>query len=106
MATYADLREDRGAEILAQAAGTIDFWASIIGLQAHRHKWTLELLDLAFGMAVHVHMRFKHAFACPRAAELSPQIQTMIPTPGHAELAERPCDGGLPLRYLARGLAG
>ncbi len=84
VATYADLREDRGAEILAQAPGTIDFWASIIGLQAHRHKWTLELLDLAFGMAVHVHMRFKHAFACPRAAELSPQIQTMIPTPGHA----------------------
>jgi membrane-associated phospholipid phosphatase len=81
---YAELRDDRGAEILAQTVPPLDFWASIIGLQAHRHKWTLELLDLAFSMAVHVHMRFKHAFACPRPSQLSPQIQSMIPTPGHA----------------------
>ncbi|MCZ8286217.1 MAG: phosphatase PAP2 family protein, partial [Bacteroidia bacterium] len=27
---------------------------------------------------------FKHAFACPRADTLSPQIQSMIPSPGHS----------------------
>jgi hypothetical protein len=35
-------------------------------------------------LAIHVQMRFKHAFACQRPVELSPQIQPMIPTPGHA----------------------
>ena len=39
---------------------------SIIGLTAHRHKYTLELLDPAMSLATHVHMRFKHAFACQR----------------------------------------
>ncbi|MGH8759027.1 MAG: phosphatase PAP2 family protein [Burkholderiales bacterium] len=81
---YSDLREDRHSEILAQIPGGLPFWASIIGLQAHRHKYTLELLDLAMSLASHVEMRFKHAFACPRPVELSPQIQPMIPTPGHA----------------------
>ena len=42
----------------------------------------------------------------PRArSKLSPQIQPMIPTPGHASLAERPCDGGLPVCALPAGLA-
>ncbi|WP_332775449.1 phosphatase PAP2 family protein [Polaromonas sp.] len=81
---YADLREDRHNEILAQIPGGLAFWASIIGLQAHRHKYTLELLELAMSLAIHVEMRFKHAFACPRPDTLSPQIQSMIPSPGHA----------------------
>lgn len=84
VANYAELREDRGAEVLAQTGGGAAFWASIVGLTAHRHKYTLELLDLAMSLATHVEMRFKHAFACPRPVDLSPQIQPMIPTPGHA----------------------
>jgi hypothetical protein len=84
VANYSELREDRGAEILAQVNGGGAFFSSIIGLTAHRHKYTLELLDLAMSLATHVHMRFKHAFACPRPIELSPQVQPMIPTPGHA----------------------
>ncbi|MBT9505739.1 phosphatase PAP2 family protein [Rhodoferax sp.] len=84
VANYAELREDRGAEILAQVNGGGAFWASIIGLTAHRHKYTLELLDLAMSLATHVEMRFKHGFACQRPVDLSPQIQPMIPTPGHA----------------------
>ncbi len=39
---------------------------------------------LALSFASHVEMRLKHAFACPRPVELSPQIQPMIPTPGHS----------------------
>jgi len=81
---YAELRDDRGAEVLVQVGPPIPFWASIVGLQPHRHKWTLELLDLVMSLTIHVEMRFKHAFACPRPAELSPQIQSMIPSPGHA----------------------
>ena len=84
VSNYSELREDRGAEILAQISGCSTFWASIVGLTAHRHKYTLELLDLAMYLALHVEMRFKHAFACPRPVELSPQIQPMIPTPGHS----------------------
>ena len=84
VANYSELREDRGAEILAQVNGGGAFFSSIIGLTAHRHKYTLELLDLAMSLATHVQMRFKYALACPRPVELSPQVQPMIPTPGHA----------------------
>lgn len=84
VANYAELRDDRGAEVLAQISGGGAFLASITGLTAHRHKYTAELLDLAMSLATHVEMRFKHAFACPRPVELSPQLQPMIPTPGHA----------------------
>ena len=82
---YAELRQDRGREILEQTLPTqMPFWGSIIGLQPHRHKWTMELVSLALALTVDVEMRFKHGFACPRAMELSPQIQPMILTPGHA----------------------
>jgi hypothetical protein len=84
VSNYSELRDDRGAEIIAQVDGGGAFWASIIGLTAHRHKYTVELMDLALSLAVHAEMRFKHGFACPRPVELSPQIQPMIPTPGHA----------------------
>jgi hypothetical protein len=81
---YAQLREDRGAEILTQMPNQFAFWGSAVGLTAHRHKWTMELVTLMLALAGDVEMRFKHAFACPRPVELSPQIQPMIPTPGHA----------------------
>lgn len=83
VAAYADLRGDRGAEILAQVGLPVAFWASIIGLQEPRHKRTVQLLALAFALANHVEMRFKQIFAVVRPVELSPQIQPMIPTPGH-----------------------
>ncbi|WP_457306966.1 phosphatase PAP2 family protein, partial [Polaromonas sp. P5_E6] len=81
---YAQLREDRGVEILAQMSSLTPFWGSVVGLTDHRHKWTMELVTLMLALAIDVEMRLKHAFACPRPIELSPQIQPMIPTPGHA----------------------
>ena len=83
---WASLREDRASEILTQMSGAAPFWASVVGIQAHRHKYTLEVLGLALSLAWLVEMRFKHAFACPRPVEYSPQIQPMIATPGHGAL--------------------
>ncbi len=83
VAAYADLRGDRGAEILAQMGLPVPFWAAITGILDHRQKKTLQLMALAFALANHVEMRFKQMFAIVRPVELSPQIQPMIPTPGH-----------------------
>ena len=83
---YADLRADRAAEILAQMTPQGAFWASVAGLQASRHKWTLELLDAALRLAGFAEQRFKHALACRRPHEYSPQIQPMIAVPGHSTL--------------------
>jgi membrane-associated phospholipid phosphatase len=80
---YAELRADRQTEILTQMPNQAAYWGAVIQLQAFRYKWALELVALALLMASDIEMRFKHAFACPRPAELSPQIQSMIPSPGH-----------------------
>ena len=84
VSNYSELRADRGSEILAQAAPSqVGFWAPIIGMQPHMHRWTQELVALGLSMTVSVEMRMKHMFAVPRPVSLSPQIQPMIPTPGH-----------------------
>jgi hypothetical protein len=80
---WANLREDRAVEVLAQANNSSPFWGSIVNLQPQRHKYTSELLMLAQSFAVHAEMRLKHAFACPRPAQYSAQIQPMLTTPGH-----------------------
>jgi len=73
-----------GSEVLAQTTACLLFFASIVDLQAHRHKYTLEVIALAMTLAMDVGMCIKHACACQRASELSPQIQTMIRVSGHA----------------------
>jgi len=84
VAHYAELRDDRGGEILAQVNGALDFIAAILGLNAERHKHTLELLGAALNLANLVEMRLKLGFDVPRPVQLSPQIQPVLPTPGHA----------------------
>ena len=85
VANYAELRASRASEILAQAMPTqVPFWASIIAMQPYRQPWTQVLTALALSMTVDVEMRLKHACCCPRPSVLSPQIQPMIPVPGHA----------------------
>jgi hypothetical protein len=86
VASYADLREDRGGEILAQLVPPIAFWSSVANLHPARNRWTIELLDTALQLAMFVEMRLKHALACRRPVELSPQVQPMILTPGHGAL--------------------
>ena len=83
---YADLRADRANEILAQIGPLARFIGSIAFLRPERSQYTLELLHAAHRFIYYVEQRFKHALACRRAQELSPQVQPMIVTPGHGSL--------------------
>jgi membrane-associated phospholipid phosphatase len=83
---YADLRADRMMEILVQIDVARAFFFSIPYLRPDRTKWTLELLDAAYRLAIFVEMRLKHALACRRPMEYSPQIQPMLLTPSHGAL--------------------
>ncbi|MBE0586939.1 MAG: phosphatase PAP2 family protein [Hydrogenophaga sp.] len=83
VAAYADLRGDRGAEIIDQLTAPVGYWSAVLGLSAHRHKKTIQLIEITLALCVQVEMRFKHIFATLRPVEFSPQIQPMIPTPGH-----------------------
>jgi membrane-associated phospholipid phosphatase len=83
---YADLREDRASEILAQLGPAVAFWTSVANLHPTRTRWTLELLDAILRLCNYVEMRFKHALACPRPIAYSPQVQPIILTPGHGTL--------------------
>ena len=47
---------------------------------------TLELLRVALEVTGLVHYRLKHALACRRPVEYSPQVQPIVPTPGHGTL--------------------
>jgi membrane-associated phospholipid phosphatase len=83
---YADLRPDRATETLAQLGMPTGFLASVAFLRDGRARHTLELLALAFRLAQYVEMRIKHALACRRPIEYSPQVQPIILTPGHGTL--------------------
>ena len=83
---WADLRQDRAEEIVTQLSPPLLYWATVLNLNPARRRWTLELLGAALRLANCVEMRFKHALACRRPVELSPQTQPMIPTPGHGSL--------------------
>jgi membrane-associated phospholipid phosphatase len=83
---YSDLRADRATEILAQLGPQYAFWSSVLNLHPSRTRWTLELIDTLLRFVTVVEMRFKHALACRRPHEYSPQIQPMILTPSHGAL--------------------
>jgi membrane-associated phospholipid phosphatase len=83
---YADLREDREGEILAQLTPPVAFWSSVVSLHPDRTRYTLELLDVALRFANFVEMRLKQGLSCRRPIDYSPQVQPMILTPGHGSL--------------------
>jgi hypothetical protein len=80
---YADLRGDRATEIMTQMGGAVAYLGSIAYLSPSRTPYTLELLAAAIRLANYVEQRFKHALACRRPIEYSPQVQPIILTPGH-----------------------
>ncbi len=81
--SYAALRQDRTAEILAQIDGQFPFWQALFPLRLQQLPRTQEIIVAVTQLAVFIEMRFKHAFACKRPIEYSPQVQPMISTPGH-----------------------
>jgi membrane-associated phospholipid phosphatase len=83
---YADLRQDRAAEILSQLVTPTEFLRSIAYINPSRTPFTIELLSVAQALANLVEMRIKYSLACKRPFEYSPQIQPMIWTPTHGSL--------------------
>jgi hypothetical protein len=79
----AELRGDRCAEILAQLDNSWPFWHSLLPMRAERLPHTQVLFDLGVEVSTYLGMCFKHELNCPRPSEYSPQVQPMIPVPGH-----------------------
>jgi PAP2 superfamily len=88
---WAELREERASEILAQIENQHCFWGSIIPIHTNRMSATRELLEAAIQFAVYAEVRFKHEFACWRPVDYSVQVQPMITTPGHGSFPSGHC---------------
>ena len=94
--SWAELRDERAAEILAQIDNQFAFIAAATGLNVARKKYTMEWLMVAVQFTIEVELMFKHAFACYRPVEFSPQVQPIITTPGH---------GTYPMGHAAQAFA-
>ena len=81
--SWAELRNERATEILAQIDPQYAFWSSIVYMHPDRTRRTFELINLVLQFCVFVEMRFKHALGCYRPVEYNAQVQPMITTPGH-----------------------
>jgi membrane-associated phospholipid phosphatase len=83
MRDYMDQRHERAAEILSQLGYPIDYFATIMGLNAARNPYTFELIAITQVITSHIAMVAKHHLACRRPDRLGPTVMPMIPTPGH-----------------------
>ncbi|MGJ4964026.1 phosphatase PAP2 family protein [Bradyrhizobium sp. HKCCYLRH3061] len=83
---YAALRMERSGEIMTEMTDILSFLGSVGFLHPDRTRRTFELLTLVLNVTGLIEMRVKHALTCRRPVEYSPQIQPMIPTPGHGSL--------------------
>jgi membrane-associated phospholipid phosphatase len=81
--SWAELRNERATEILAQIDAQYAFWSSIVYMHPDRTRRTFELINILLQFCVYVEMRMKHALACWRPVEYNAQVQPMITTPGH-----------------------
>jgi membrane-associated phospholipid phosphatase len=83
MREYMDQRHERAAEILSQLGYPIDYFATIMGLNAARNRYTFELIAMTQVVTSHIAMVAKHHLACRRPDRFGPTVMPMIPTPGH-----------------------
>jgi membrane-associated phospholipid phosphatase len=84
----------------------VPFWASMLHLHPNRHRYTFELMGAALRFTMMVVMRFKHALACPRPSEYSPNIQPMILVPGYSCLPSGHATEGTMAKRVLLALTG
>jgi len=94
--SWAELRDERAAEILTQIDNQFAFIAAATGLNVLRKKYTTEWLMVAVQFTIEVELMFKHVFACYRPVDFSPQVQPIVTTPGH---------GTYPMGHAAQAFA-
>lgn len=81
---HARLRYEREAEIHVQMTEIVPFFGAVINLRGDRHKYTWELLDCVTDTSIEAHMPVKAMLSVKRPADIDPQVQPMLPDPGHA----------------------
>ena len=104
--SWAELREERIAEILAQIDNQTPFFSAVPYIHPTRTPRTLELLGVAMQLAVSIEMRVKHELACWRPVEYSPLVQPMITTPGHGSLPSGHATQAYMLAHVLQTLLG
>lgn len=81
--TLALQRFERDAEIHEQVEDILPYFGAVLDLKLDKHPYTIQLLELAIGFSIACHMQMKHRLNVPRPSTLDPQVQPMIPVPGH-----------------------
>lgn len=117
-------REGRRQEILSQVDAVDVFFGAVVGIHPEQHPMTIELMDVVSRLVAGPLHVIKHLLDTPRPVELSPDVQPIILTPGHASfpgghaayahamatvlhlLLARPAPVGNRLRALAERIAG
>ena len=97
--SWAELRNERATEIMAQIDPQYAFWSSIVYLHPDRTKRTFELINIVLQFCVYVEMRFKHALGCYRPVEYNAAGATDDHDPGTRHLPDGTRDA-MPMRSL------
>ncbi len=82
--TYADLRDDRLNEISTQQDDLMSYFGAVALLDDQRRLRTLEILEAAVRLAIHVEMKVKHICRMPRPVDFSREVQPIVQTPDHS----------------------
>ena len=102
--SWAELRNERATEIMAQIDPQYAFWSSIVYMHPDRTRRTFELINMVLQFCVYVEMRFKHALACWRPVEYNAQVQPMITTPGHGTFPRGHATQAYAVAYVLKAL--
>ncbi|MCA1525820.1 phosphatase PAP2 family protein, partial [Bradyrhizobium yuanmingense] len=102
--SWAELRNERATEIMAQIDPQYAFWSSIVYLHPERTRRTFELINMVLQFCVYVEMRFKHALGCSRPVEYNAQVQPMITTPGHGSFPSGHATQAYAVAYVLKRL--
>jgi hypothetical protein len=81
---YADLRDDRLAEIQLQLNDMMSFFGAQNYLDDGRRKYTLMLLNIVRNVSINLETPFKYYCRAARPIDYAPQVQPMIQTPNHS----------------------